>query len=129
MPIFDVLAARSNRKASKKTKQANELERRRAAISNVLARRQALAAVRRQRAQITASAVGSGLEGGSAARNTAGNIDTQATASIARNAQLDSIDQQINRLQQGAISRRGQADTFSAAGRFTDAAAKLVLGA
>jgi len=117
MPIISaLLTARSRKKAQKKTQEANEIERRRRAISNVLIRRRALSALRTRQASITATAVGLGLEGGSAARNTAGNIETQATAAIGSQAQLSDLDIRRNELQEAADSRNRQADRFKAAG-------------
>jgi len=130
MPILStLLGARSRKKAQRKTRKANELDRRRRTISNVLARRQALAAVRRQSSQATALAVGAGLEGGSAARNAAGNVQSQAASSIAANAQLSELDTRRNKLLESADSRNRQADRFNAVSQLaTRAVGAIVTG-
>jgi len=127
MPLGIILGARSRNKARKLTKKANTLERRRRSISNVLARRQALAALRTQQAQTTALAVGSGLEGGSAARNSAGNIQTQVDANVAAQTQLGQIDLDRNRALQAADSRQRQAGRFDAATKLTFQAATAIV--
>ena len=125
MPLFKLLSINSERKAARKTRRSNEEARKRAAISNVLSRRQALAAVRRQDAQITALGIGAGLEGGSAVRNARSNIQAQATAAIANQTQIGEIDQRINKIQQSANKDQNRARTFSSIGNIVDSSIPL----
>jgi len=113
MPLGAVLALgsfRKKRESRKDTRKANQLEQERRSISNVLARRQALAALRRQQSQAAAQTLASvGIDGGSGSFNAVGNIDTQVTADVSRQAQLEEIDQQRFRRQQSAVTNSNRA--------------------
>lgn len=109
-----LLSFRSQRKQRKKQKAANEIERKRRQVANVVARRQAAAAIRRQAAQSAALTSAYGVSG-SAASNTQSNINAQGDAQNSLQTQLGTAD--INRfdLQVGANSRANQAESFGAA--------------
>jgi len=110
-----LLGARSRLKARKLTNKANDLERKRRTITNIAARRAALASLRRQQASVKALGIGSGLiDGGSASSNAASNIDAQATTQIANQQQLSDIDLDRNRALEAADSRNRQANRFDA---------------
>ena len=107
--ILSLASFRSKRKARKDTRKANQLEQERKSISNVLARRQALAALRRQQSQAAAQTLASvGIDGGSGSFNAVGNIDTQVTADVSRQAQLEELDQQRFRRIQSATTNENR---------------------
>ena len=122
MPLGAILSLgslRSKRKARKDTRKANQLEQERRSISNVLARRQALAALRRQQSQAAAQTLASvGIDGGSGSFNAVGNIDTQVTADVSRQSQLEEIDQQRFRRQQSANTNANRADAIDSVVNF-----------
>lgn len=106
---------RAKRKARKLQSRANRLEQRRRAIANVAARRQALASLRRQQAGILAQSVATnGIQGGSAAFNAQSNIESQTTANVATQTQLEAIDQERFGLLDLANRKNNQAENFQA---------------
>ena len=132
MPLGFILGARSRRKARRATRRANDLERQRRTISNVAARRAALATLRRQQASTRALGIGTGnVDGGSAVSNAAGNIDTQTTAAVANQTQLSELDLDRNAALNRADSRSRQAGRIEAGARlgFSAAAAATTGGA
>jgi len=105
---------RAKRKARKSQERANRLERRRRAIANVTARRQAAASLRRQQAGILAASVAqSGVQGSSAGFNTASNIVSQGEAQIANQDQLEQLDQQRFDAQDLANRKLNQSENFN----------------
>ena len=130
MPLGAILTLgsfRKKREARKDTRKANQLEQERRSISNVLARRQALAALRRQQSQAAAQTLASvGIDGGSGSFNAVGNIDTQVTADVSRQAQLEEIDQQRFRRQQSAITNENRGAAIDSVINFGFKAASAV---
>lgn len=102
----------ASRKAKKARRRANAIERKRKAIANVQARRQALAAVRRQQAAQAAQAIvagtgGTGGELSSARAGTASSLNAQTAANIASQRQQEALGGQFN----AEIGRSQSADS------------------
>ena len=108
--VFGFGAAQDEAEANR---EANQLKQKRAKISNVLARRKALAQVRRKEASRVALSVATGQQGGSGASATKTSLQTQSATSIANQQQLEDFDQGITGFGQDASNSRADQSKFN----------------
>ena len=120
--ISSIAGARNSRKSRDRSKQAEELARVRSTIINIQNKRTALASIRRQQAVQRASAIGSGMAGGSADKATAGSVQSQGIAAVAQQQQQLELGAEINSMIGKANAYKGKsADWNAASGIFAGA--------
>lgn len=113
--VGKLLGFRSGQKAKQQQKRANQLAAKNAAIQNVLARRRALAAVRRQEATIQAAAIAQG-QGSSISQAGLSSLQSQAAAAESNQRFGEDIAARTRNFQAKADKwnrRVGYASTFS----------------
>ena len=127
--ISSVASARNSSKARDRTEDAEELARVRSTIINIQNRRTALASIRRQQAVQRASAIGSGMAGGSADKATAGSVQSQGISAIAQQQHQLELGAEINSMIGKANAYQGKAADWSAASGIFSGASSLASAA
>lgn len=108
------LSLRSQRKARKAGKKAEQIQGKRAALENARARRQQVAQARRLRAQTIAQGQAAGISGGSQVAGATGALETQLATNTSFLQQLEGFDIARSRELGKARSATGRAATFQA---------------
>ena len=105
------------RKTSSINRSANRLREKRARISNAMARRKAMAAIRLKEANRAALAVATGQQGSSADSGTAASLASQSASTIANQRQFQNIDEQLSFANQKAADSQSTQNNIEGFGQ------------